>query len=215
MSAATSGTAGATAPDIAALIRATLAVQVRRPSPLEIGVENGDNDSIKFGNDDFQPFLFLGRLIKVSLRERRRSSLMTKRVNDQSANDGCPSVGDGVAHIRTLLKRNLAEVFGEADPARRRKVIAEIYAKEAVVHVPSGVIIGRDALDKFAGDLKATHSHYVYTPSGEPQVLHDSARLAWGSGPKGEPPAYTGEDIIVVRDGRISALYVYLDALPV
>jgi hypothetical protein len=27
-------------------------------------------------------------------------------------------------------------------------------------------------------------------------------------------PAYTGEDVIIVRDGKIAALYVFLDAPP-
>jgi len=70
------------------------------------------------------------------------------------------------------------------------------------------------ALDRFAGDLRATHPHYVYTPHGAPQVLHNSGRLAWGSGPKGETPAYTGVDFIIARDGKIAALYVYLDSPP-
>jgi hypothetical protein len=43
--------------------------------------------------------------------------------------------------------------------------------------------VGHDALDKFAGDLRATHPHFVYTPHGEPQALHNAGRLAWGSGP--------------------------------
>ena len=74
--------------------------------------------------------------------------------------------------------------------------------------------VGHDALDKFAGDLRATHPHYVYTPHRAAQVLHNSGRLAWGSGPKGETAAYTGVDFIIVRDGKIAALYVYLDAPP-
>jgi hypothetical protein len=37
---------------------------------------------------------------------------------------------------------------------------------------------------------------------------------AWGSGPKGEAPVYTGVDFIVARDGKIAALYVYLDSPP-
>jgi hypothetical protein len=71
-----------------------------------------------------------------------------------------------------------------------------------------------DALDKLAGDLRATHPHFVYTRHGEPQVLHNSARLAWGSRPKGKTPAYTGIDFIIVHDGKIAALYVYLDSSP-
>jgi hypothetical protein len=116
--------------------------------------------------------------------------------------------------IATLLKRNLLEVFGENDPQRRRAAIREIYAEDAVVHAPPGSITGHDALDKFAGDLRSTHPHYFYTPTREPQVLHDSARLAWGSGPAGEPPRYTGEDFILVRNGKIAALYVFLDSPP-
>jgi len=125
-----------------------------------------------------------------------------------------PSVGADVSGIETLLNRNLPEVFGEGDPARRRSAIQELYTEDCVLYVPPGTFVGHDALDKFAGDLRATHPHYVYTPHGAPQVLHNSGRLAWGSGPKGETPAYTGVDFIIVRDGKIAALYVYLDLPP-
>ena len=125
-----------------------------------------------------------------------------------------PSVGADVSGIETLLNRNLPEVFGEGDPARRRAAIQELYTEDCVLCVPSGTFVGHDALDKFAGDLRATHPHYVYTPHGAPQVLHNSGRLAWGSGPKGEAPQYTGVDFIIVRDGKIAALYVYLDSAP-
>jgi hypothetical protein len=112
-----------------------------------------------------------------------------------------PSVVANVNGIETLLNRNLLEVFGEGDAARRRAAIQELYTEDCV-------------LDRFAGDLRATHPHYVYTPHGAPQVLHNSGRLAWGSGPKGEAPLYTGVDFIIVRNGKIAALYVYLDPAP-
>jgi SnoaL-like domain len=140
---------------------------------------------------------------------------MARHANEKSAEDDQSTVSDEAKLIGTLLKRNIAEVFGENDPERRRAAIREIYAEDAVVHAPIGTIVGRDALDKFAGDLRSMHPHYVYTPSGEPQVLHDSARLAWGSGPEGEPPLYTGQDFIFVLNGKIVALYIYLDSPPV
>jgi hypothetical protein len=99
-----------------------------------------------------------------------------------------PSVGADVSGIETLLKRNLPEVFGEGDPARRRTSIQELYTEDCVLYVPPGTFVGHDALDKFAGDLRATHPHYVYAPHGAPQVLHNSGRLAWGSGPKAKRP---------------------------
>jgi hypothetical protein len=113
--------------------------------------------------------------------------------------------------IRELLYRNLQEIFGEGDDQRRRAALAELWTEDAVLYVPPGIIEGRDAIDQFAGDLRATHPHFVYTPHGEPQVLHDAGRIAWGSGPRGEAPDYTGWDVITVRDGRVAALYVFLD----
>jgi hypothetical protein len=125
-----------------------------------------------------------------------------------------PSAGADVSNIATLLARNLPEVFGEGDPDRRRAAIKQLYTEDCVLYVPPGIFVGHDALDKFAGDLRATHPDFVYTPHGAPQVLHNSGRLAWGSGPSGEAPAYTGVDFVIVRDGKIAALYVYLDAPP-
>ncbi|HEY0228554.1 MAG TPA: nuclear transport factor 2 family protein, partial [Mycobacterium sp.] len=106
--------------------------------------------------------------------------------------------------IIELLHRNLQEVFGEGDAGRRRAAIAELYTDDCVVHVPDGVLVGHDALDKFAGELRATHPHFVYTPHGQAQALHNGGILAWGSGPKGEPPEYTGLDVIVVRASQIA-----------
>ena len=79
-----------------------------------------------------------------------------------------PPVGADVSGIETLLNRNLPEVFGEGDPARRRAAIQELYTDGCVLYVPPGPFVGHDALDKFAGDLRATHPHYVYTPHGAP-----------------------------------------------
>ena len=116
--------------------------------------------------------------------------------------------------IHELLHRNLQEVFGEGDAARRRAAIDELYAEDCMLDVAPGALVGREAVDKFAGDLRATHPHSVYTPHGEPQALHDAGRLAWGSGPRGEAPDYTGMDVIIVRNRKIAALYVFLDSMP-
>jgi hypothetical protein len=113
--------------------------------------------------------------------------------------------------ILELLDRNLQEVFGEGDDQLRRAAINELWTEDAILYVPPGIIEGRDAIDKFAGDLRATHPHFVYTPHGKPQVLHNAGRVAWSSGPRDEAPEYTGWDVIIVRDGLIAALYVFLD----
>ena len=116
--------------------------------------------------------------------------------------------------IHELLLRNLQEVFGEGDPTKRRSAIKELYMDDCVLYVPPGTFVGHDALDKFAGDLRATHPHFAYAPHAAPQALQNAGRLKWGSGPHGGVPAYTGEDVIIVRDEKIAALYVFLDSPP-
>lgn len=117
--------------------------------------------------------------------------------------------------IHELLFRNLQEVFGEGDATRRRAAIKELYTEDCAIYVDPGVFVGHDALDKLAGDLRAMHPHFVYTPHTKPQAVQNAGRLAWGSGPRGDAPAYTGLDVIIVRDGKIAALYVFLDSKPV
>ncbi len=112
--------------------------------------------------------------------------------------------------IRELLLRNLAEVFGEGDAARRRAAIEELWAEGGVLYAPTGPIAGHAAIADFAGTLRAMHPDFAYAP-GTPQMLHNAGRLGWGSGRPGEAPAYTGWDFILVEGGRIVALYVFLD----
>ena len=40
--------------------------------------------------------------------------------------------------ISTLLTRNLHDVFGENDPARRRAAIDEIFTEDCVFYEPNG-----------------------------------------------------------------------------
>ena len=58
--------------------------------------------------------------------------------------------------ISTLLTRNLHEVFGEGDPARRRATIDEIFTEDCVFYQPQGVHRGRDEVDQIAGAIRAT-----------------------------------------------------------
>ena len=116
--------------------------------------------------------------------------------------------------MHELIHRNLQGIFGEGDAKRRRAAISALYTDDAVVYFPPGAITGHDAIDKFAGELRATHPHFVYTPIGEPQSLHNAVRLNWGSGPRGEAFEYSGQDLAIVRDGKIAALYVFLVSPP-
>ena len=92
--------------------------------------------------------------------------------------------------ISTLLIRNLRDVFGENDPARRRAAIDEIYTEDCVFYDPSkGVYRGRDEIDRVAGAIKATHPDFRYQPIARPEELGNGGRIQWLSGRSGEAPA--------------------------
>jgi ketosteroid isomerase-like protein len=80
--------------------------------------------------------------------------------------------------------------------------------------LPIGRYVGLDALDRVASELRTGHPDFVYTAHRAPQVVQTAGRIPWGSGPPDEPPNYTVLDVIIVRDGKISALNVFLDSPP-
>ena len=84
--------------------------------------------------------------------------------------------------ISTLLTRNLNDVFGEHDPARRRAAIDEIFTEDCVFHEPRGVYRGRDEIDRIAGAIKATHPDFRYQPIAPPEELGNGGRVRWVSG---------------------------------
>ena len=89
--------------------------------------------------------------------------------------------------ISTLLIRNLRDVFGENDPARRRAAIDEIYTEDCVFYDPSkGVYRGRDEIDRIAGAIKATHPEFRYQPITEPAESGNGGLVRWVSGRPGE-----------------------------
>jgi len=116
--------------------------------------------------------------------------------------------------ISTLLIRNLEDVFGEIDPARRRTAIDELFHEDAVFYEPKGAYRGRDEIHRIAGVIKAAHPDFRYQPIAPPEELGDGGRVRWVSGRPGKEPAYAGTDFIIARDGRIVAVYLFFDALP-
>jgi hypothetical protein len=117
--------------------------------------------------------------------------------------------------ISTLLTRNLHDVFGENDPARRRAAIDEIFTEDCVFYDPmGGVYRGRDEIDRIAGAVRATHLDFRYQPIAEPEAVGNGGRVQWVEGRPGEAPAYAGTDFIITRDGQIAAVYLFFDKLP-
>jgi hypothetical protein len=116
--------------------------------------------------------------------------------------------------VSTLLLRNLHDVFEEGDPVRRRSAIDEIFHDDAVFYEPNGIYRGRDEIDRIASVIKASHPDFQYQLLSPTEEVGNGGRVRWVEGSPGKPPAVAGTDFIIVRDGRIAAIYLFFDKLP-
>jgi hypothetical protein len=112
--------------------------------------------------------------------------------------------------VETLLRRNLHEVFGERDEGRRRSAMAELMTDDVIFSDHNARHTGRDAVNAAVTALQARFPGFVFTERTPPQTLTDAGTLHWQFGPPAAPKI-NGTDFIVVRDGRIAALYVFLE----
>ena len=113
-----------------------------------------------------------------------------------------------------LMERNLREVFGQRDSARRRVAIGELYTEDCTFFEADEEIVGRDALNVKVEHLLQDAPGFVFRLMGPPQVNHDHGRLRWQFGPNSANPVVTGMDVAVFEGGRIRALYTFLDKVP-
>jgi len=126
-----------------------------------------------------------------------------------------PEEKSAMPNTSTLILRYLQEVFGESDPTRRRAAIDELLTEDCVFYDPmKNVYQGREAIDRIAGKIRATHPDFRYQPLGPPEESGNGGRIRWVEGRPGAPPEVAGTDFIIVRDGRVAAIYFFFDELP-
>lgn len=113
--------------------------------------------------------------------------------------------------VQSLAKRSLFEVFEQRDAVRRQAAIEELFAEDCVFIDHFGTNHGHAALDRGIAKVHGNLPGFAFAELGEAQVVGNVARLAWSFGPKDEPRKITGLDVIVERDGKIAALYTFLD----
>jgi len=117
-----------------------------------------------------------------------------------------------VERIRELLLENLFAVFNVRDPQRRLEAIARNYTEDVVWSDPDGTMRGHAAMNEQAQKLLDRMPDFVFSAAGPVHVSRDLGLLAFNLGVPGQPPAASGIDVALVRDGRIARLYTLLTA---
>ncbi len=111
-----------------------------------------------------------------------------------------------------LMERNLDQVMNQRDPAKRRAAIQTIYAADATFYEVDAVVTGYDAVNAIVQSvLDKLPPEFVFHATKPAMEHHNVGRLSWGLGPAGGPAVITGTDVVLFKEGRIQALYVFLD----
>ena len=116
------------------------------------------------------------------------------------------------ARIRELLLANLFAVFGERDRERRLQVIARNYTEDVIWTDPDGTTQGHEAMNEQAQKLLQRMPDFAFSAAGPVHVSRDLGLLAFNLGVPERPPAVSGIDVALVREGRIARLYTLLTA---
>jgi hypothetical protein len=114
------------------------------------------------------------------------------------------------ARIRQLMLENLFVVFNERDPSRRLKAIARNYTEDVIWSDPDGTTQGHEAMNEQAQKLLDRMPDFVFSAAGPVRVSRDLGLLSFNLGVPKQPPAVSGVDVALVRDGRIAVLHTLL-----
>jgi hypothetical protein len=111
----------------------------------------------------------------------------------------------------SLMTRSLLDVFNQRDPKQRAAAISEVYSPEIVFYEQEGTVTGPASLQKRVQELLDGAPGFVFAPVGTPLINHDLGRQPWTLGPPEGPPVVFGTDVARIADGRIQALYAFVE----
>lgn len=110
-------------------------------------------------------------------------------------------------------------MWHEPDPQRRAEIVRGLWREDAENVTRKFVVRGLDEIT-----ARVTHAHeewvaskgFVFEPTGNSDCHHNVVKFFWKMCPKaGGPIASLGLDIFVLaEDGRIRALYQFVEPLP-
>jgi hypothetical protein len=75
-----------------------------------------------------------------------------------------------------LMERNLLEVFGQRDSARRAAVIAELYTADCTFFEAEEQVTGREALNAKVGSILKDAPRFVFRAAGPVAIARRRSR---------------------------------------
>jgi hypothetical protein len=119
-----------------------------------------------------------------------------------------------MSDIDKTVERYIA-AWNETDPAARRAAVEMLVTPDVTYIDPIAVAEGADAFDATIAAVRGQFPDFRFRLVGAPDAHHGQARFTWELGPDGGEAPVAGFDVAVLApDGRIRAVYGFLDKVP-
>ena len=108
-----------------------------------------------------------------------------------------------------LIDRHF-HIWNDPNPTSRATKFAAVYAPDIFVADHGGKAEGYQNVNSLIERVQTQHTGFLFSP--EPiSWNHGLGRVRWGYGPKNNADLVRGEDIFIVRDGKLAGMHVFLD----
>jgi hypothetical protein len=105
-------------------------------------------------------------------------------------------------------------VWNETDPIRRRELLTEWWAEDAIYVDPMMAGEGRDQIGALIAAVHQRFPGFRFKLAGRADGHHDTVRFSWALGSESQADMIKGTDFVVVKDGRLKSITGFLDKVP-
>jgi hypothetical protein len=113
--------------------------------------------------------------------------------------------------VESIVAAHLEVWNAPAGPARE-KAIAQVYTADVAVGEPGERLTGHAGVEQAIAALQAQLPGMAITRSAPLQEAQDLVTYPFTIGPEGGPTIVSGRDVLIIRDGKVSSLYVLIDS---
>jgi len=114
---------------------------------------------------------------------------------------------------RTVSK--YLDAWNETDVTRRRVALASLFTDDCEYTDPLAVANGQAGLDRLIENVQQQLPGFKFSLADRVDSHHEQVRFTWQAAPEGATEAVVvGFDVLVLRAGRISRVYGFLDKVP-
>ncbi|MFI8204046.1 nuclear transport factor 2 family protein [Streptomyces sp. NPDC085937] len=120
------------------------------------------------------------------------------------------------AHRHDAAVARCFEAWNADDPQTRAKVVADVWTADGRYTDPLCDAVGHEAIAAVITAAREQFPGFSFRPAGPVDGHHDTARFSWElvNDADGSAPV-AGSDVITLdAEGRIRAVYGFLDRLP-